>query len=278
MTNEEMYQEVMKNLRSNLPENTIPYDESISKNFLEKLTGKELNYKNVLKNDSDLTKEFDYVVKTYGFDNFYDLYTYADSCDSIQEQIQKGGDKDLGKLNKVTRTVMRNGKPMKTTVYEDSGSDEQDGDSTQEEPKKPVRRKASELSSSSLGGKTEKPTPKEISNLMSQAKNLSGTFDTDCDSYMVLGDSGDIGGLAGFRIEGNFLYLAFIQEDEVTTGVARQAFYELLLRAWKSGLGAMIDDPENDLAHDLFEEYGLTKSKGRYKISKKELENSLGKR
>ncbi|MCC9083680.1 hypothetical protein LOS22_14660 [Enterococcus faecium] len=67
--------------------------------------------------------------------------------------------------------------------------------------------------------------------------------------------------MAGYRKEGSYLYLAFYQSDNLTSGVAYVAFTQLLLRARKLGLGAKIDATDDPLALELFKEYGLKKKR-----------------
>lgn len=282
MTNEEAYQAVIKNILRDLPENSITNDEPVSKSFLQATTNEDLDYTKVISENKELTKKYRYLVKAYGFSNFYDLYLYADSCDSFYEQLEKGGQKDLNKLKRVTRTVVRNGKPMKTTIYEDSGGKDDgknplDKGATPEETPQP--RRAKELSMSFIGDDEAGANPKQVAQLAKEAKALDGTFVSDCSSFMVLqGEMGDLGGVAGYRKEGNYLYLVFYQSDDLTSGVAYKAFYQLLLRAWKQNLGAMIDATEDSTAKELFKEYGLSRTGSRYKISAKNLRTALGDR
>lgn len=282
MTNEEAYQAVIKNILRDLPENSITNEEPVSKSFLQATTNEDLDYTKVISENKELTEKYHYLVKAYGFSTFYDLYLYADSCDSFYEQLEKGGQKDLNKLKRVTRTVMRNGKPMKTTIYEDSGGKDDgknplDKGATPEETPQP--RRAKELSMSFIGDDEAGANPKQVAQLAKEAKALDGTFVSDCSSFMVLqGEMGDLGGVAGYRKEGNYLYLVFYQSDDLTSGVAYKAFYQLLLRAWKQNLGAMIDATEDSTAKELFKEYGLSRTGSRYKISAKNLRTALGDR
>lgn len=279
MNNQEMYQEVINGIVKGLPESEIPYTESLSKSFINKMTKRNLTYNEVTNENDQLSRDYDYLIKMFGFNNFYDMYSYADFCDNQKELLQKGGNKDLSRLHRVTRTVIRNGKPMKTTIYTDGGDDgdnDMNKESKEKGPKAP--RKATQLSMDTLGVDAVGADPKEVASLSTRSKGLSGAFDSDCQSYMVLSDEEGVGAIAGFRVMGNYLYLAFTQVDGITSGVSRKSFYELLLRAWKAGLGAMIDSTENPLALALFKEYGLKKSGNQYKITRAGLEKSLGKR
>ena len=274
---------VMEN--SNLPsqklidqENTLENTTKISKSLLKQLVKKELDYTEIISNNKELSQEYNYLVKSYGFNSFLDLYTYADSCDS--EYILKGGQKDLSKLKRVTRTVMRNGKPMKTTIYEDSGGGDDDKnpmDSGGDNKEVQQPRHANDLQLSLLGMEEENIPPKQVAQLANQAKHLQGAFNTDCNVYAVLtGDTGDISGIAGFRIEKGYLRLVFTQQDSLTSGVTLRAFHILTIQAWKKGLGAILNSTENETALALFKEYGFKKQGDVYKVSASGLKKLLG--
>lgn len=283
MTNEETFKEVIQQILAELPENELVTDAIVTKGFIEATVGEELDYSKVIAENKELTANHKALVRAYGFETFYDLYLYADSCDSINHQLQKGGNKQFSKLKRVTRTVVRNGKPMKTTIYTDGKGEDSDknpldkGTTPNSSGKQP--RHAKDMAMVFIGNDDTGANPKQVAQLAKEAEALGGQFDTDCNSYMILqGELGDLGGCAGFKKEGNYLHLAFFQADDVTTGVAFRAFYQLLLRAWRAGLGAMVDDFEDETARELFKEYGLTKSGNRYKISATKLKRALGDR
>lgn len=279
MSNEQTYSGIISGILEGIPQENLPLEAKVSKNFLERYVGGALDYSKVISENETLTKSYDFLVKSYGFNTFFDLYLYADNCDSL-EQLMKGGKKDLSKLKPVTRTVMRNGKPMKTTIYEDTSSESSEDnpmDSKTKQPETPQPRHARDLRMSILGTE-DGVDPKTLRQLAKYSKNLSGSFDTDCSSYMILQDeSNGIGGLAGFKQEGKYLRLAFIQQDDLTSGVGIQAFYQLLKLAWKKGLGAIAPNVTSPSAIELFKEYGLKKHGDCYKINAGSLAKCLGK-
>lgn len=277
MDDNQEFQTVVDKLANSLEQQL---EARVSKSFLEGLLNRELNYNVVTTENKELTNEYAYVVKAYGFDSFYDLYLYADSCDSINDYLVKGGQKDFSKLKPVKRRVMRNGKMMTTTIYEDSSADSGeknplDKNTQQEEAITP--RKARDLSKVTIGDEENGIDPKKVRHLSKEADKLNGTFSTNCSAYLTLrGETGDLAGVAGYRKEGNYLYLSFYQSDNFTSGVAYVAFTQLLLRAHKLGLGAKLDAIEDPLALELFKEYGLKKAGNCYVISKSALYKALG--
>lgn len=260
-------------------DNEIVTEPTISKSLLEQFVGEPLDYTKVIAENDQLTKEYNHIVKGYGFENFYDLYLFADSSSANLELIAKGGQKDLHKLKAVTRTVIRNGKPMKTTIYEDTGSDKGDNknplDKTADTDNKLQPVSINDLSSTVLD--MTHPNPKELTQLAKQAGKLQGTFNTDCSSYAVFtGDNGELRAVIGFKLENNYLRLVFTQMDKLTSGTEKKALFMLTVTAWKQGTGAIHPDTENRTALALLKEYGYTKQKGSYKVTASSLKGLLG--
>src|SRR5699024_11851731 len=90
------------------------------------------------------------------FDNFFDCILYANRESEI---VHKGGDKNLGRINKVKRTVIRNGKEMQMTVYEDCNKDNDSNE--KQEGKEEVSRSAVGARAIS-NGEEGKVNPKKV--------------------------------------------------------------------------------------------------------------------
>src|SRR5699024_12260133 len=88
--------------------NKLFYDtisnEEINKSVLNLLLGEELSLDYVSKNSDALDVKYEHVYKSLGFDNFFDCFLYANREPEI---VHKGGDKNLGRLNKVKCTGIR---------------------------------------------------------------------------------------------------------------------------------------------------------------------------
>jgi ketosteroid isomerase-like protein len=254
----------------------------LSKKALELLTGLvNLKYDTVAERNEELSKTYVHLTAAYGFNDFYDLYAYADYCDKSVEQITKGGDKNLSSLTKKKRTVIRNGKPMEMSIYE-SGEDnkneldkkKRDGSSNQTSNQK-VQASALQLSSKLEKGKQG---DKQINRVSSQSESLSNKgVNVSSDYFGTLSDEmGNVRGQYSFVIQGVYLYLASFESDELTTGTGVKAFFELIKQACKDKLGVMVDDNESTLAHELFSEYGLKKKGNAYCMTYKQLVKQLG--
>ncbi|BBE37281.1 hypothetical protein PHIM1EF22_0080 [Enterococcus phage phiM1EF22] len=253
----------------------------ISKSTIEGLINKSLSYEYVIKNNELLTNEYQHIVKAYGFDNFYDMYLYADSCDSKDMYLVKGGQKDLSKLKPVKRKVVRNGKTMTTTIYEDTGSSDSnnsnplDKDSKKKKELEPVN--AKELRKVSLGSdEEEKLDPKKIAKLLADTKKFGNNFDTQCTDYLILEQDSVTRGVVGFTREGSYLKMSFSMSDEAVKGIKMLAFSQLTLKAWKLGLGAKISTDNAPDVEELISLYGYKRNKTEYIVSMSSLRSLLG--
>lgn len=282
-----MYNRVLEYVAKSNAEDAVLPTGRISKSFLNQMVQTDINDVNdVINNNDELTEAYKHIVSAYGFDDFYGLYSYADSCESY-DRVAKGGKKDLSKLNKVTRKVRRNGKMVDMTIYESNGDDSNDeikdtkkkggGGGNNAEPQ--VASNAKELVIETIG-KDGMANPKEIMSAQKEFKGLKGEgkdFDSTCESFMILRDEeGNVKAIAGYKVEGKYMYLAFYKGDGLVNGVALRAFFELIKRARQANLGAMVDATDNKLALELFASYGLKKSGDTYKVSKNTLEKLVG--
>src|SRR5699024_3103336 len=145
--------------------NKLFYDtisnEEINKSVLNLLLGEELSLDYVSKNSDALDVKYEHVYKSLGFDNFFDCFLYANREHEI---VHIGGDKNLGRLNKVKRTVIRNGKEMQMTVYEDGNKDNDSNE--KQEGKEEVSRSAVGARAIS-NGEEGKVNPKKVANSLS---------------------------------------------------------------------------------------------------------------
>lgn len=82
---------------------------------INRLTGLELDEDRVIKNLDHLNSEFGYLSASYGFTDFHDFYLYAMACEQ-EEPANKGVNTGFVK---VTKTVMRNGKPIDISFYDE---------------------------------------------------------------------------------------------------------------------------------------------------------------
>lgn len=251
-----MYREVLKHVAESFKQQPKEILGTVSTSMLETLTDMHLDETYVVNNEEWLTKSFGHYASAYGFDNFYDLYSYAMSVDEM-EQVSKGGQKDLDKLKKVTRTVTRNGKPTQMTFYVDpnaSDSGDLKEDTKQPEDNAPQPVTASELSGSVVGDFDEKVKVQDLKLITKLASKLGKELDTECDAYVtLLDDTEEARAIVGFKKQGDYLMLAYQTADELTSGLEVRAYYELIRLALNRHLGASIRGSSSKVIQALAE-------------------------
>ena len=272
MDKEEMFQAIMNNIMASYTEgNTL--EGTISKSYLQSLTGLELDDElQVLIDNDDLTEDFEHLVKMYGFESFYDLYLFAKSNDEY-EQVSKAGQKEFGKLKKVKRTVIRNGRPTTMTFYEDpnkqgdKSKQPKDSAEPEEEMEPPEIRQASEIPSTIVGDFQNKVPIKDLKLMRGLHDSMGGSaeFDADCDQYNLLTDEqGQIKGIMGLVVKGGYVYLKLVDSDIYTKDIRTRAFFYTIRTALQLGKGVKIPYEKTDkLFNTLAENYGL-EQKGKY--------------
>lgn len=276
---EELYKSVLAYVAKSYQDNPTQVTATISVGMLEALTETKLDEYTILQNQEEFNKNYGHIAVSYGFNDFYDLYNFAVSNDEF-EQVSKGGQKDLSKLKKVKRTVIRNGKQTTMTFYE-SGESEDNKETAnpkstpeQEEPPQPVR--ASELTASVIGDADKKVSIQDLKLLSKLSRSLGTELDSDCDSYQTLQDENqEVKAIIGFKKVGKFLELRFSTSDDLTTELETRAYYELIKLALERKLGARTA-PGSKTHLLLLEADGFEENRGKYQITYEDLYTSYG--
>lgn len=274
---EEMYRGVLAHVAKAMQNDPNQVTATISLGMLENLTETKLDEYTILQNQEEFNKNFGHIASAYGFNTFYDLYNFAISNDEY-ETLSKGGKKDLSKLKKVKRTVVRNGKQTTMTFYESNESDEQKdkkptGDGEEEAPE-PVQ--ASQLTSSVMDDADKKIPLKDLKLLSKLSRSLGAELDTSCDSFMTLQDENqEAKAILGFKKVGEFLEVAFVVQDDLTQDLEKRAYYELVKRALAKELGARVT-PESKMIQLLVQSDGFEEVKGKFEIAYDDLYESYG--
>lgn len=274
---EEMYRGVLAHVAKAMQNDPNQVTATISLGMLENLTETKLDEYTILQNQEEFNKNFGHIASAYGFNTFYDLYNFAISNDEY-ETLSKGGKKDLSKLKKVKRTVVRNGKQTTMTFYESNEADEQKdkkptGDGEEEAPE-PVQ--ASQLTSSVMDDADKKIPLKDLKLLSKLSRSLGAELDTSCDSFMTLQDENqEAKAILGFKKVGEFLEVAFVVQDDLTQDLEKRAYYELVKRALAKELGARVT-PESKMIQLLVQSDGFEEVKGKFEIDYDDLYESYG--
>lgn len=251
----------------------------ISEEFLKSMTKVESELE-VINNNEDLTKRFKGFINMYGFDNMYDMYLYAKSCDSLKEKIKKN--KDYSKLVPVKRKVTRGGKQHEITVWvKPDGDDEEEntqgqGDNTKGKTKRPNKKRTR----NARDAKTEiiEADLEEVARLkaiLDEIPKGDKAFKEDSRYYLELRDEGEIIGVVGYSDDGEYISMDFYRTNGEVAGVASRGFFKMLELAYEKGRGARIKDNPN--AQHIFSQSGMTrKEDGNWEIKKEELEKIFG--
>lgn len=275
---EELYKSVLAYVAKSYQDNPTQVTATISLGMLEALTETKLDEYTIIQNQEEFNKNYGHIAVSYGFNNFYDLYNFAVSNDEY-EQVSKGGQKDLSKLKKVKRTVIRNGKQTTMTFYESGESDDvketkKPNDPNKQEAPQPVR--ASELTASVIGDVDKKVSIQDLKLLSKLSRSLGTELDSDCDSYQTLQDENqEVKAIIGFKKVGQFLELRFSTSDSLTTELETRAYYELIKSALERKLGARTE-PGSKTHLLLLEADGFEENRGKYQIAYEDLYTSYG--
>lgn len=270
LTNEEQFYQVFKDL--------LAYEKDslnkpvITHSVLENLTGQFLNHDYVKQENDELTKDHLKLVYALGYDSFLDLYEHVSS---EPQWVAKGGDKDLSRLNQREQLVMRNGKQMRTTVYEDPDSDE-----VPEASSEGSSEQSNESKTDPRGQSIQKINYSNLTNdELERIQHYSG-IGLEKDSILLLYeyDQENLKGLSVYHITGEFLVVDFIEYEEETQWFPVKVLYILLLEAWKGSRGILfLSIPEdNELLMDELESYNFTQTDTDISIEAQELRELLG--
>lgn len=249
-------------------------NEEINKSVLNLLLGEELSLDYVSKNSDALDVKYEHVYKSLGFDNFFDCFLYANREPEI---VHKGGDKNLSGLNKVKRTVIRNGKEMQMTIYEDGNKDNDSNE--KQEGKEEVSRSAVGARAIS-NGEEGKVNPKKVANSLSSLSNKGADVshvNTNSSLYKeFVDDSGDTIGITSFKRTENDIILDSYASSPDSDGVGARAIMELLRLSIKENKNAVVYDIELPEAIEYLKTLGFKPNKDGYILRKKDVKQFLG--
>ena len=160
-------------------------------------------------------------------DSFYDMYIF---CKSNTETISKGGEKDLSNLNKVKRKVIRNGKEVEMTIYEDSNSDNKDMDNTKKESDS-VSYSALGSESSDIGDLETKVNPQVLATTLGKFKSQgidTSPINESGQMFKDFSNGESVLGLAEFSFNNDTIRLESYISTEESTGVGIRSVIELI--------------------------------------------------
>ena len=232
-------------------------------------------------NDNYLSIIYEPLLVSQGYDSF--KYLVEDSRDN-NDTVSKRAPKDFSKLHKEERTVVRNGKPMKTTIYTDGGKDDYD-------PKGNPLDKGSEGPQEVIASQMKaKHSPKPSSNDKASAlesegynkfKDIVGLEPLESfDSFTVLEDEeGYEQGIILYKYEKDYVKLVKYGNLDTVENMIARAYNETILKAWQENLGVMLPcNDDTSLAENIAKYFEMNRVGNIYFLDKDEVIEVLGER
>uniref|UniRef100_A0AB39C817 Virion component n=1 Tax=Staphylococcus phage UHP46 TaxID=3234966 RepID=A0AB39C817_9CAUD len=250
---------------------------SMDENKLFFYTGKFFSMEDVIDNLDKYNVVYEQVYKSYGFNNFYDMFIYADSN---TDKVYKGGNKELSKLNKVKRKVMRNGKMIEMTVYEANGNEEEGKDKQPSSEDTSAPRSAIGAKPKDNGNGDTKVNPKKLATTLGQLKNSGANIENvrqDADMYREYTDeNGETIGLSVFKEDDNTITLEGFTGAEDVTGLGIRSVMELIKLGIQKEKGIIVEGIDSVEAEEFLKTLGFKKTQEVYKMSKKDVKGFIG--
>lgn len=237
----------------------------------------------VMDNNETLTQKHQLVLSAYGFDNMLDLYNYALANTSQEEYTTKGKNYDV--LDRVKRTVTRDGKQMNTTVYseiKDTDNKIKSGGKVKKPRIENNKEHGLQLIPVVLDGTASQVSTKDLQEITALARELT----------VVLGDLQDVNYIEllvdaegspraclGF-IFNQDVELTYLATDETVDNLTLTALHKLIELALETEKGIAVKVIEKD-AHIqllLLEQYGVQfdEESQTYHATYEELVNAFG--
>ena len=232
-------------------------------------------------NDNYLSIIYEPLLVSQGYSSFKAL---VDDSRENTDIVYKRAPKDFSKLHKEERTVIRNGKPMKTTIYTDGGKGDYDpkGNPMDEGNEGPQEVVASEMKA--------KPSPSpsnddKASELESEgSKKFKDIVDLEplesFDSFTVLEDEeGYEQGIILFKYEKDYVKLVKYGNLDTVENMLGRAYSETILKAWQENLGVMLPcNDDTSLAENIAQYFEMNRVGNIYFLDKDEVIEVLGAR
>ena len=253
----------------------IELEKELDMNFLIFSTGNYFTIDEVVSKSNYLDEEYKYVYEPLGFNNFYDLFIY---CQSNTESVYKGGNKDLGNLNKVKRKVMRNGKEIEMTVYESNGEEDENMDNSKQQ-QKDTTRSAMTARISTNGDREGKVNTKKLSNTLNNLKKQGADtqgIDTTASLFHTFEDATGTMGVAIYNHEDDYIELTGYTSTPDSESVGTRSIFELIklgIENEKEVRVYLVTLPE---AIEFLEFLGFKEKEDYFVLSKKDVLDFLG--
>lgn len=261
---QKLINDIMDYTNNNMDENTLYF-----------LTGKFFTTEDVIKNNEKYNKEYSHIYKSNGFNDFYDMFLF---CHSNTDKVSKGGDKDLSNLNKVKRKVIRNGKEVEMTIYEDGNKD---NESMDKDTQKETEQNYSALGSSEEenGNLNEKVNPEKLANTLGKLKSQgvdTSNINENGQMFKDFNNGGSLLGIAEYSYTEDTIRLESYASSKESIGVGIRAVVELIKLGIVYDKNIEVYDIQLKEAETYLEYLGFVKFKNGYRMKKNDVREVVG--
>ena len=219
--------------------------------------------------NKSLDEVYKSLIVSQGYDSFEKLYQDA------LENTEKRAPKDYAGLVKEERTVIRNGKPMKTTVYVDPSAGEDSKGNPLDKDNKPKPISASMLSQQPYQPHNSRERKqslgivplKDFSDEKEQEPNFSLSFSDE---------EGNTRGDIHFNVEDEYVTLVGYSNMEDVSGVKRRAYMQAVRTAWELGKGVTLPKTNDRDIESLVSMVGIPLEGNYYTLDREGIVGMLG--
>lgn len=222
-----------------------------------------------------VNKSLDEVYKSLlvsqGYDSFEKLYQDA------LENTEKRAPKDYSGLVKEERTVIRNGKPMKTTVYVDPNAGEEGSSNSNplDKDSKPKPVSASMLSQQPYQPHNSRERKQSLG--IVPLKDFSDEKDQEPNFSLSFSDEeGNTRGDIHFNVEDEYVTLVGYSNMEDVSEVKRRAYMQAVRTAWELGKGVSLPKSNDSDIESLVSMVGIPLEGNYYTLDREGLVGLLG--
>lgn len=234
----------------------------------------------------EISKHYPHLASVYGYGDFKSM-VYQLRHDELDNHVfkseakGKSKNKDLSKLVKVKRTVIRNGKPTIMTFYEDPNkkSNRNTLDSTSggsgevEDTSEPIH--ADVLEASDELEDDVKPLNNDVLGIYQKLGGAS--VEGANGSTELYNEEGEVEAVFLYKIGSGYVELVGTANGELVEEIEKRAFFQTIRKAWELGLGAIVPVSEEYAGiHVLGPYYGMVLQGKSYVVDGDTLLQMLG--
>lgn len=247
----------------------------ITTTFVKMMT-KVKGMEDVIERNEQLSKTYQGFLNLYGFDEMYDMYLYARSCDVFPDELFKSN-ADNSLVMPVQKEVIRNGKLLEVTVYEVIHKAEKPKKKTEPKKEEEIEIRHAREFRSKFTENNDTKDPSKVAKIKADTEKLKGSkpFNDKSHHYLSLThNNGKHVAVIGYSTQGEHMTMDFYRTNGQTSGVAARGFAELVRLAVQNQKGVKVEDHPG--ARAVYTQFRLKRDGDHWSSSYDELKESLG--